>query len=120
MGFDNFDALLSAWVYGNYARPMKEVERYRVYNVDENTSVLVANTLGVSKDDLEVKMTGDVLTIAGKTKNDDIKDESSVDYSFRLSKERKVASITWKNADGFTYVYFHFDKPREISVKYAD
>lgn len=119
-GFDGLNALLAGWVDGTYCRPMKEVQRYRIYDIDEDTSVLVANTLGVSKDNLEVKMSGDTLTIAGKTENSDIKETSSVDYSFRLTKERKVAKITWKNADGFTYVYFHFEKPRKVAIEYAE
>lgn len=120
MGFDELNLLLSGWVDGTFSRPMKEVQRYRIYNVDENTSVLVANTLGVAKEDLKVDMSGDVLTIVGETENADIKDKSSVNYSFRLSKERKVDKITWKNADGFTYVYFHFEEPHKVSIEYAE
>ena len=121
MNLNALDALmLSSWVDGTFSRPMKEVQRYRIYNVDDNTCVLVANTVGVAKDDMEVKMSGDVLTIDGETENTDIKEKSSVHYSFRLSKERKVSKITWKNADGFTYVYFHFEEPHKISIEYAE
>lgn len=114
------DNLLFGWVDGSYCRPMKEVQRYRIYDVDDNTSVLVANTIGVAKDDLSVKMSGDVLTIKGETENADIGEKSSVDYAFRLSKEKKVEHITWKNADGFTYVYFHYAEPSEIAIEYAE
>ena len=119
-GFDDINALLAGWISGSYDRPMKEVQRYRIYNKDDNTSVLVANTLGVAKDDLSVKMCGDVLTIKGETTNADTGDKSSVDYAFRLSKERKVSKITWKNADGFTYVFFHYEEPRDVAVEYAE
>lgn len=112
--------LLFGWVDGTYYRPMKEVQRYRIYNVDENTSILVANTIGVAKEDLTVKMVGDVLTIKGETAQADINDKASVNYSFRLSKEKKVASIEWKNADGFTYVYFHYEQPSEVTISYKE
>ena len=110
--------LLFGWVDGSYYRPMKEVQRYRIYNVDENTSILVANTIGVAKDDLTVKMTGDVLTIEGETEQPDTGDKASVNYSFRLSKEKKVSNIEWRNADGFTYVYFHYEEPTAVAISY--
>ncbi len=122
MSFENtmLDQLLFGWVDGSFYRPMKEVQRYRIYDIDDNTSVLVANTLGVAKDDLTVKMVGDMLTIKGETEQPDIKDKASVNYSFRLSKEKKVSNIEWKNADGFTYVYFHYEEPAEIDISYKD
>ena len=119
-GFDEINNLLAGWLDGTFARPVKEVQRYRIYNLDDNRAVLVANTLGVSKDDLKVNMSGDILTIKGETTNKDTEAVSSVDYSFRLSKEKKVSKIEWKNADGFTYVYFYFEEPTEIAIKYVD
>ena len=74
--------LLFGWVDGTYYRPLKEVQRYRIFNVDDNTSILVANTIGVKKEDLEVKMIGDVLTIKGETEQSDIEDKFSVNYYF--------------------------------------
>lgn len=112
--------LLFGWVDGSYSRPMKEVQRYRIYNVDDNTSILVANTIGVAKEDLTVKMVGDVLTISGETEQSDIDEKASVNYSFRLSKEKKVSKIEWKNADGFTYVYFHYEEPTEVAISYKE
>ena len=112
--------LLFGWVDGSYSRPMKEVQRYRIYNVDDNTSILVANTSGVAKEDLTVKMVGDVLTISGETEQSDIDEKASVNYSFRLSKEKKVSKIEWKNADGFTYVYFHYEEPTEVAISYKE
>lgn len=122
MSFENamLNDLLFGWVDGSYYRPMKEVQRYRIYNVDDHTSILVANTIGVAKDDLHVKMVGDVLTIEGETEQPDIGDKASVNYSFRLSREKKVASIEWKNADGFTYVYFHYEEPSEVAISYKE
>lgn len=119
-GFDEINNLLAGWLDGTFARPVKEVQRYRIYNLDDNRAVLVANTVGVSKEDLKVNMSGDVLTIKGETTNKDTEAVSSVDYSFRLSKEKKVSKIEWKNADGFTYVYFYFEEPTEIAIKYVD
>lgn len=118
--FNDLNDLLMGWVDGGYTRPIKEVQRYRIYNKDENTSILVANTLGVAREDLTVKMSGDILTIKGETKNPDTEDTSSVNYSFRLSREKKVSKLTWKNMDGFTYVYFHFEEPSEVAVEYAE
>ena len=119
-GFDELNALLAGWVDGSYYRPMKEVQRYRIYNVDDKCAILVANTIGVAKEDLQVKVSGDILTIKGETENPDTNDKSSVDYSFRLSKEKKVSKIQWKNADGFTYVYFYFEEPAEVPVDYIE
>ena len=112
--------LLFGWVDGSYYRPLKEVQRYRIFNVDDNTSILVANTIGVAKEDLTVKMSGDVLTISGETEQKEINDKASVNYTFRLSKEKKVSRITWKNADGFTYVTFHYEEPAEVAIEYAE
>lgn len=120
MSFPELSDLLMGWVDGSYYRPMKEVQRYRIYNKDDNTSILVANTIGVAREDLSVKMTGDILTIKGETKNPDTGDTSSVDYTFRLSREKKVSKLTWKNMDGFTYVYFHYEEPAEIAIEYAE
>ena len=119
-GFDEINTLLAGWLDGTFARPVKEVQRYRIYNLDDNRAILVANTVGVSKEDLKVNMAGDVLTIKGETKNPDTEAVSSVDYSFRLSKEKKATKVEWKNADGFTYVYFYFEEPTEVTVKYVD
>lgn len=118
--FDDLNALLAGWVAGGYNRPMKEVQRYRIFNIDDHTSVLMANTVGVAKENLEVKMSGDILTIKGETEIAETKEKASVDYTFRLSKEKKVARITWKNADGFTYVTFHYEDPAEIAIEYAE
>lgn len=125
MSFEGFDAamlndLLFGWVDGTYYRPMKEVQRYRIFNIDDNTSVLVANTLGVAKEDLSVKMSGDMLTIQGETEQKDIGDKASVNYCFRLSKEKKVKKINWRNADGFTYVYFHYEEPEDVEIEYKE
>lgn len=122
MSFENamLNDLLFGWVDGTYYRGFKEVQRYKIYNVSDTQSILVANTLGVAKDDLSVKMNGDVLTIVGETENADTGDKASVNYSFRLSKEKKLASITWKNADGYTYVYFNYEEPEEVSISYKE
>ena len=112
--------LLFGWVDGTYYRGFKEVQRYKIYNVNESQSILVANTLGVRKEDLHVSMQADVLTIQGETENPETGDKASVNYSFRLSKEKKVSSINWKNADGYTYVYFNYEEPQQIPVAYKE
>jgi HSP20 family molecular chaperone IbpA len=104
MSFDDF--FNPFYVSGEFERPFKEVNRIKCYN-REGQDVIVANTLGVSKNDIKVSLKDLVLSIAGKT-NNEYTGENSVDYQIRVGTGKTIKKITYKVEDGYTYVFIKY------------
>lgn len=125
--FDPFDSFFEFLFKPVYNRPFKEIDSLKLYGVDDGYLV-VANTLGVSKDDLEVEITKEqgnpypVLKISGSTKIEKVGIENNVKYRASLKLPEEIKNISYNVKDGFTYVFIEVnkEKPEEFKVSYND
>lgn len=101
-----------------FDRPFYESQKYKVYKDSENNKeIIVANTLGVSADDLVLEFSEeqpDVLILKGETDNA-ITGKSSIAYSWKINVD-VIKSIDMEVKDGYTYITFI---KKEISNKIA-
>lgn len=92
-----------------FDRPFYESKKYEVYKDDENNrEIIVANTLGIAKDDLILQFAEQdpsMLELKGET-NNPITGPSSIEYAWRVNVEN-IESIDMEVKDGFTYITFN-------------
>jgi len=115
--FDLFDL-----VWKNWNRPMKEISGYKTISTEDGY-LIVANALGISKDDLKVELTREYLKISGETINKDIDFTNSVNYQFNITKiYSDIDKITYELKDGLAYINIKMTEPktRKIKIEYKD
>jgi HSP20 family molecular chaperone IbpA len=85
--------------------------------------MLVANTLGVSKDNVKVALNKHVLTLSGDTEVKEINFTNSVNYKWDLSEFRKeILGIEYEVVDGLTYIQIltKEESEKEIEITYKE
>lgn len=110
-------------LWANWERPMKEVRGYQKVATDYGY-MIVANALGISKDDLKIKLTREELTIEGKTTIKDIDFTNSVSYRFAVGRKlyEEIDAIEYELIDGLAYIHI-YTKPEienKIEITYKD
>jgi hypothetical protein len=96
-------------IFGNrnwFDRPFYESNKYKVYKDNEkNCEIIVANTLGIAKEDLVLHFSEEdktMLELAGETDNP-IMGASSIKYAWKVNVD-VIDSIDMEVKDGFTYI----------------
>jgi HSP20 family molecular chaperone IbpA len=129
--FDDFErdfAKLFKLSFSNFNRPVKDMQPYKLIKT-ENGYILILNTLGVSKNDLSVKIgkeKGDPyahLRVSGKTVMEKFQLENNVDLSIRLIIDEEIEDVVYEVKDGLTVVYLKLKKKEpevKIEAKYID
>jgi len=129
--FDEFDRELSKLFrlsFSNFNRPVKDMQPYKYHKV-ENGYIFVINTLGISKNDISIKITNEkgvpypMLKIQGKTMMEKIKFENSVDLGILLGFDEDIEEVVYEVKDGLTVVYLKLKKAEpemNIEAKYID
>lgn len=102
-----------------FHRPFYERQGYSVKETDEGL-VILFNALGVSKEDiqLDVKSTAgnkQMISIRGKTHDDDFSDDFEAKIDFILAKQ--INSIEWDVQNGFMKIWIKFEEPIKPNVK---
>jgi len=95
-------------VFGNYTRPFKEVDKYRLYRKDNKGYLLVVNAIGLDNDSIEVTLDQPEsgvrlfprINISGKKKNEINDFEYSVNISSNLMIKEKIDNIAYDCKNG--------------------
>lgn len=89
-----------------FDRPFYEVQKYKVYEDKENNrDVIVANTLGITSEDLTLSFSPEdkrVLCLTGETTHP-LTGTSRVSYSWKVNIDI-IDSIEMEVKDGYTYI----------------
>ncbi|MFW6029227.1 MAG: Hsp20/alpha crystallin family protein [Halanaerobiales bacterium] len=103
-------------VFRNWTRPVKESRGYKI--IDKNDSYLiVANTLGIREEDLNISLDGNTLNIQGKTELKDIDFYNTVSYKFDLATVPfEIKSIDYYTINGLTYIYLYTEQKRNKEI----
>lgn len=103
-----------------FNRPVKDMTPYKIVR-NEDKTILILNTLGISPDDIEVEVTpGDslytsqYLHVSGKTKDELSDKEYNINMKFTMKKP--VKKIEWESRNGLTYLSLIFVEPEKPSV----
>jgi hypothetical protein len=91
-------------IWKNWTRPIREMQGW-VQDKTKDGYVILANTIGVSKDDLKLEFEGNTLTLSGKT---EIMGGfvTSANYRWNISELRsQIKNVDYLVKDGFTYIY---------------
>ena len=124
---DEFNDLFNG-LWNRFSRPVLDQTYYRAYSVPGKGFIIVCNTLGISKDDISVKIEkrkGDaypILKISGETKLEKINFQNKIDLGIKLKFDREIESVSYEVKDGLTIVYLKTktEEPEKFEVKYAD
>lgn len=106
----------------SYSRPFREVDSYLPINLDDGTTNLYINALGINKEDINVSVTqpedysGYVLNVSGKTEEEKL-GTFSFDYQFRTKKISKITKIL-KN--GILILNLEWEKPVNPDVEIVE
>ena len=117
-GNDFFDILSEMFGTTSYRfqRPTLDQKPYKAYST-ENGMILVVNTLGISKSDINVEMSRPLangfrkINVSGKTKIPTINEENKIDLSIILKFQVEIQKINYEVKDGFTYIYIKVVDP---------
>jgi HSP20 family molecular chaperone IbpA len=91
-------------IWKNWTRPMLETSGYKITETNDGFLIL-ANTVGVSKDDLKLELKGSMLSLSGKTSIID-NFVNSVNYQWNIVDLRhRIKSVDYLCKDGLTYIY---------------
>lgn len=108
-------------IWKNWTRPMLETSGYKITETKDGFLIL-ANTVGVSKDDLKLELKGSMLSLNGKTS---IVDNfvNSVNYQWNIVDIKdRIKSVDYLCKDGLTYVYLVLKdyEANNIEIKYRN
>jgi len=126
--FENDFARLFKLSFSNFNRPVKDMQPYKLIRT-ENGYILILNTLGISKNDLSVKIANEKgdpyphLRVTGKTVMEKFKLENNVDLAIRLIIDEQIDDVVYEVKDGLTVVYLKLKKKEpeiKIEAKYVD
>ena len=100
-----------------FNRLEKDMNPYSVHK-EENGITLVHNVVGLSKDDLKIKVEENngksKLIISGDTKNEKTNSNYSVHSEFMLDSNKKIKDITSKLENGLLYITIEYEKTENI------
>jgi len=132
MNFDDFDDLFSQLFTGAYSRfntPVKDMQPFKAFAVEDKGYVVVCKTLGISKENITVNLTKEkgtnfrLLKISGETNLEKIDFRNKVDLGIRLKFEEEIDSIQYEVKDGLTIIFIKTKQPEvkdEIKASYIE
>lgn len=125
--FDDFDDIFGR-LYNNFNRPVKDMKPFKAFKVDDKGYIIVCNTLGMNKDNLQVHIEREkgrpypILKIKGETSIERINFTNSVDLGIQLKFDEEIEEVHYEVKDGLTTVYIKLKEEvkEEIKMKYLD
>jgi HSP20 family molecular chaperone IbpA len=103
-------------IWKNWSRPITEVTGW-VSTKTKDGYVILANTIGVSKDDIKVDFEGNYLTLSGKT---EIMGGffTTANYRWNIKNlKNDIDNIDYLVKDGFTYIYIVTKEDTRPNIK---
>ena len=106
----------------SYHRPFREVDSYLPVNLENGTTNLYINALGIDKNDISVTVTqseeysGYILNGSGETETKDL-GKFSFEYHFPT---KKIAKITKELKNGILILNLEWEKPVNPDVEIVE
>jgi len=126
--FGDFDDLFTN-LFNRFNRPVLDQRPISVFKEPGKGYIIVANTLGLNKDNVTVKLEQQkgrpfpILRIKGEAQIPNIDFHNSIDLGVSLNFENKIDGVSYTVKDGLTTVFLKVSVPEEtnkIEAKYVD
>lgn len=124
--FNEFDRFFNQ-EFSIFNRPVKDMQPYNIYKED-NGFIIVINTLGIGKDDLNIEIVRErgkaypILKISGETNMERIAFQNNIKLGISLNIDEKIDELAYEVKNGLTIIYLKFEETEEerIMAKYID
>ena len=104
-------------IFKNWSRPVMESQGYKIRKTEKGYTIIV-NTLGISEDDLEVKLENKVLSLSGNTEIKELSFTNKVNYSWTTEYMKDpIKKIRWESKNGLTLIYVETEQKKEPQIK---
>lgn len=104
-------------IFKNWSRPVMESQGYKIRKTEKGYTIIV-NTLGISEDDLEVKLENKVLSLSGNTEIKELSFTNKVNYSWTTEYMKDpIKGIRWESKNGLTLIYVETEQKKEPQIK---
>jgi HSP20 family molecular chaperone IbpA len=120
--FNEFDDLFSG-IFNRFRRPVMDQKYFKVFRKENKGYIILFNTLGMSKEDIEIsveKPKGSnykVLHIRGEKDIEDVDFHNSVDMAVQLNFMEEIESTQYSVKDGLTRVFLKIKLPEKQQEK---
>lgn len=120
--FSDFDDLFNR-MFNRFNRPVMDQQYYNVYKIPGKGYIILFNTLGMSKEDVSVKIenrkgiASKILHVKGEKNIEDIAFHNSVDMAVQLNFEEPIESIQYTVENGLTKVFLKMKTPEVPSIE---
>lgn len=115
--FDNniFDFLRDDFLFNSSVKDMNPTVFYK----KDSNFIIEAKTLGISPDDVNVKLDDDIMCVTGETKNEYSDKSFNVQIKIRIGKDiiKGLESIDYTSKNGVTYIILKMKKDTESTIK---
>lgn len=115
--FDNniFDFLKEDFLFNSSVKDMNPTVFYK----KDSDFIVEAKTLGVSPEDINIKLEGDVLSLTGETKNEYSDKSFNVRIKVRIGKDilGDIEKIDYKSENGITYIILRMKKEIDTEIE---
>lgn len=125
--FNEFDSLFSK-VWNNFSRPVADQYPFKTIK-KENGYVIVCNTLGLAKEDVQVNIESKkgspypILKVSGETAIENISFQNKVNLGIQLRMEQEIESVKYEVKNGLTTIFIKTkseDPVKNIKAEYSD
>ena len=132
---ENYGNLIDK-IFGNFDRPFKEIEQYKLYRKDDKGYLLVVNALGLDKEHLNVVVDYEnnegyiegnhyfkrmpVLKITGKKKNKITGVEYSINLGLGVNIKEELEDVFFDCQDGVCIINIKVKENSKFTLKAKD
>ena len=106
-------------IWNKFNRPVLDQRPINVYKDPGKGYILAVNALGISKDNLSVKIEKQkgnpykILRITGQTEISKINFTNSIDLAIQLNFNEPIESVSYTTKDGLCIVFLKMELPTE-------
>ena len=115
--FDNsiFDFLRDDFLFNSSVKDMNPTVFYK----KDSDFIIEAKTLGVSPDDIIIKLEDDILSLTGETKNEYSDKSFNIKIKVRIGQDilNDIEKIDYKSKDGVTYIILRMKNKSESTIE---
>lgn len=115
--FDNsiFDFLRDDFLFNSSVKDMNPTVFYK----KDSDFIIEAKTLGVSPEDINIKLEDDILSVTGETKNEYSDKSFNVQIKIRIGQDilEGIEKIDYTSKNGITYVILRMKKKSDSTIE---